>query len=710
MTYPYVDEVDPDGEWANLWIETRNGDHLLVRYDVDGSTYYRDDDGDWVLIDDDRLPNLEAVDPGTQTAYFSKVQHHDTVYFSIDDDGDFDWLDQDDIPGYETPPDDEYEYPRVVEYEYGEDAWALIEMEDGRLIKYYDEGGAYWVDEYGNETAIYGFETPTLLYVEPNGDAYFRVFSESQGTYHFYFIDVDGGIEYVNEEDVSGYEPVQPPVDELYPPYGMPPYLEFGDNQYVDPEEAEYQLILPSDPDEDTTHWQFRGPNGELIIVNKLDDYTYQYVWQPDPNVPPGTWGDGDERHHRPVWQLRVTPGDRRHLLYDEYYDEQPPVEEEHPEYFFDDDYPNPFYGDLEPDGPPSFNGATGTYTQTYDNGQIIVTYQNEGGPYRIRWYDEDADGDNYLALDINYDAYNYTYDVYYYPYDYFNHVEDDFTIPEVDHYVDYAYLGIEPDEVDILGHQVQYIWYDEQGNISQLTRVDRATGEVSYQYGPLTIYVDANGNQTYAGTPDPNWAPPEGYEPPPPVDENHEPYFFEDYPNPLYGDLEADGPPSFNGATGTYTQTYDNGQVIVTYQDEDGPYRIRWYDQDEDGDNYLALDLNYDAENYEYDVYRYPIDYFDHVEDDFTLQAIDHYEDLAYLGIPPDDVDILDHQVQYIWYDEDGGYAQITRVDRATGEINYQYGPLFITVDQDGNQSYTGTPRSKLGAAGRLRAGSDPV
>ena len=308
-------------------------------------------------------------------------------------------------------------------------------------------------------------------------------------------------------------------------------------------------------------------------------------------------------------------------------------MDENHPEYFFDNDYPNPFGDeDLDPDGPPSFNGATGTYTQTYDNGQIIVTYQDEDGPYRIRWYDQDEDGDNYLALDLNYDADDYTYDVYRYPIDYFDHVEDDFTLQAIDHYEDLAYLGIPPDDVDILDHQVQYIWYDEDGGYAQITRVDRATGEINYQYGPLFITVDQDGNQSYTGTPDPNWAPPEGYEPPP-IDENHEPYFFEDYLNPLYGNLEADGPPSFNGATGTYTETYGNGQIVVTYQNEGGPYRIRWYDQDEDGDNYLALDINYDADDYTYDVYRYPYDYFDHVEDDFTLQAIDHYEDLAYLG-----------------------------------------------------------------------------
>ena len=369
-------------------------------------------------------------------------------------------------------------------------------------------------------------------------------------------------------------------------------------------------------------------------------------------------------------------------------------MDENHPDYFIDNDYENPLAGDLEADGPPSFNGATNTYTQTYDNGQVIVTYQNEGGPYRIRWYDQDENGDNYLALDINYDADDYTYDVYRYPYDYFDHVEDDFTLQAIDHYEDLAYLGIEPDEIDILDHQVQYIWYDEDGGYAQITRVDRATGEINYQYGPLFITVDQNGNQSYTGTPDPNWAPPGEQEPPPPVDENHPDYFIDnDYENPLAGDLEADGPPSFNGATNTYTQTYDNGQVIVTYQNEGGPYRIQWFDQDAQGGNYVALDLTYNANNYTYDVHYYPYDYFDHVEDDFTLQAIDHYEDLAYLGIEPDEVDILGHQVQYIWYSEDGGYDQITRVDRATGEVTYQYGGLFISVDQNGNQSYAGTP-----------------
>ncbi len=135
-------------------MQNDQGDAYYLRYYDNGSVYYLNQYGDYEQVEGNHLPHLLYVDDDG-VAYFSKMQQQHNVYFSLDSYGDFDWVDYHDVPNYEMPPDDDgYEYPRVVEYEYGDEGWALVEMEDGRLVKYYDEGGAYWVDEYGNEEAF----------------------------------------------------------------------------------------------------------------------------------------------------------------------------------------------------------------------------------------------------------------------------------------------------------------------------------------------------------------------------------------------------------------------------------------------------------------------------------------------------------------------------------------------------------------------------
>ncbi len=195
-------------------MENAYGEPYFVRYYDDGGVYYQNEHGQWEAVEGDDLPHLLYVDE-YGTAYFSKVQYQHNVYFSLDADGDLDWVDYEDIPGYAPPEyDDDYDYPRVVDYYAGDEGWALVQLEDGRMVKYYDEGGAYWVDEYGNETAISGFQVPTLLYVDGDGDAYFRVFNETEGYYQYYTIDHDGGVEYIHDYDVPGYE--EPRLEEQY--------------------------------------------------------------------------------------------------------------------------------------------------------------------------------------------------------------------------------------------------------------------------------------------------------------------------------------------------------------------------------------------------------------------------------------------------------------------------------------------------------------
>ncbi len=548
------------------------GNVYYLRYQDDGSIYYLNNDGQYQPVEGEGLPQLLYVgDDGV--AYFSKIQHQHTVYFSLDTHGDFDWVDYDDIPGYETPPpvDDEYEYPRVVEYEYGDEGWALIEMEDGRLIKYYDEGGAYYVDEYGNETAAAGFQIPTLLYVDNDGDAYFRVFSETEGGYRYYMIDVDGGVEYVNPYDIPGYE--EPPVNGEYE---YPRTVDWDDDEgwvIVQDEDGNYGKYYA-----DGTEYEVDAegnqlpPNGGVLDIGDLlyvDNYGNAY------------FQIATEQEGVYEYFMVDHDGGIEYVNYEDIpgYEDQEPPYDGHTPYFYDD-YPNPFYGDLEADGDPTF--ANGVYTQTYNDGQVVVTWFNEGGPYRIRYYSEDGAG-GYLELDITYDAYNYGYETSVYPYDYYDHIEDDFELPAIDHYVDYAYLGVPYDNMEISNTEVEYYWYDDDGDLVQKTTVDRVTGQITYEYDDLYIYVDQYGNETYSGNPDPNWMPPEGYEPP--AGDLYPPYGMPPYlefGDHQYIDPENDGyqlifPAEPDDETTQWQFRGPNGELVIVTKVDDYTYQYAY-------------------------------------------------------------------------------------------------------------------------------------
>ncbi len=313
------------------------------------------------------------------------------------------------MPGYEEPPyDDLNEYPRTIDWE-DDEGWAIVQDDDGHYVKYYEDGTYFEVDQYGEQlppNGSYGY-LGQLLYVDDDGNAYFR--GGEEGSYNYFMVDHDGGMEYVQYEEIPGYEDLDPPTDGHIP-------------------------------------------------------------------------------------------------------------------YFFDV-YPNVVVQIQEPDGEPIF--ANGTYQQTYNDGQIVVTWSQEGGPYHVRYYSEENAG-GYLQLDVTYDVDTYSYETHVYPYDYFDHIEEDFELQPIDHYVDYAYLGVPYDNMEISNNEVEYYWYDEDGDLVQKTTVDRVTGEVTYQYDDLYIHVDQNGYETYDGNPDPNWMPPEGYEPP--ADDLYPPYGMPPY------------------------------------------------------------------------------------------------------------------------------------------------------------------------------------
>ena len=482
------------------------GQVYYLRYYDNGSVYYINQHGELEQIEGDNLPHLLYVgDDGV--AYFSKMQHHQMTYFSLDSHGDFDWVDYDDVPGYgDAPPppvEEQYDYPRVVEYHDdgdGDEGWALVQLEDGRMVRYYEEGGAYWYDEYGNEEAIVGFQVPNLLHVDENGDAYFRVFIETGGEgYRYYMIDVDGGIENIHPDDIPGYE--MPPVDGEYE---YPRSVEWdADEGWViiqdenghyaryDTDGTEYGVdehgnqLPPNGAHVDVGNLLYVDHNGNAYFQSENGGYPY-FMIDHDGGIEPVDYED--------------IPG---------YEDLEPPVEG-HPPFFFDD-FANPFYdaGGLEPDGDPIF--ANGIYQQTYNNGEVVMTWAQEAGPYQIRYYSEDNAG-GYLQLHVTYDPYNYAYETQVYPYDYFDHIEEDFELAPIDHYADLAYLGVPYDNMEIENGEVSYYWYDDDGDLLQKTTVNRVTGEVIYQYDELYIHVDRYGNEYYEGFPDPNWEPPAGY------------------------------------------------------------------------------------------------------------------------------------------------------------------------------------------------------
>lgn len=207
--YPYVVDWSVDGGWVEVLARNQHGDVLRYRYDTDGSVYYIDAHGNYHALHDERLAQLLYVDDHG-VGYFAFPHQGDTVYFSLDTHGQREWLDEHEIPGY-ADEEDGYDYPRVIDYEPG---WAVIAYIDGRVIKYYVEGGAYAVDEHGNETPVVVAEH--LVHVDANGTAYF-VEHQEDGDDQYSYIDTDGGQTNIYPHEVPGYEAPEEEQNDDYP-------------------------------------------------------------------------------------------------------------------------------------------------------------------------------------------------------------------------------------------------------------------------------------------------------------------------------------------------------------------------------------------------------------------------------------------------------------------------------------------------------------
>ncbi|MEZ4569462.1 MAG: hypothetical protein R2849_03890 [Thermomicrobiales bacterium] len=660
--YDYPRTVDWDANAGWVIAETDLG--YQVKLYENGEAYFVDDYGNETPVGDYPVLVLIQVDE-YGTAYLRGGEGPDYTYYTIDHDGGIEYIQYEDIPGYEDlePP---YEdgYPRLLDHYDGEPDWALVEHEDGRIIKYYADGGEYQVGPDGGETPI--MTADHLLSVDQYGNVYFQRY-DVDGHHQYYTIAEGGGVEYVDPYGIPGYE-----VPEDYQPYEYPRAIEWdADEGWVTIDDGEGHYVRYYEDGHADLVDQYgnpAAPNGAAVPDTRLvyvdaDGNAYFEDYDADGDISGYFMIDYDGGIEA------VEPDD-----IPGYEEPEPPYEDGHPPYFYED-YPNPLYGDLEPDGDPVY--ANGGYQQTYNDGQVVVTWNQEGGPYEIRYYSEENAG-GYLQLHLTYDAYDYGYQTSVYPYDYYDHVEDGFDLQQIDHYVDYAYLGVPYDNMEISNTEVEYYWYDNDGDLVQKTTVNRVTGEVTYQYDDLYIHVDQYGNETYDGNPDPNWMAPEGYGqgedlyPPygmPPYLVFGEGYVYEEQ----YADPEAAGytlisaTPEDDPAQWQYLGP--NGERIIVNQLDDNTYQYAYQNDPNAQPGVWEMVINVNVDEYGNYVSDDAVDgtYYDEWYDD-ALQDEDYEYPRTHLWDTEDNWVVLElTEGQYVRYDE---YRPPYLVDEYGNEI----------------------------------------